>query len=609
MLRQFLSSVQALGFRRRWIALILLFQIASILFEGIGIGMFLPILELITSNKDVPTLAAESALWRHLTDAFHLVGLEPTLGPLLAAAFVAFLLRQGFMAAKLLVLNAVKFIFMRDVRCQAFRKFLAADLSFHDRVSAGEFANELTTELNAATGALIAYVNYVGQLAVCAVYGAGLLFLAPGMTVATFAIFGATAILLSGLMRRSRAAGQQVTEANQTLSKFLLERIRSIRLIRLSAMERAETETVEALTDQQCERMIHLNKIATLLTVAVEPIILLGGFVVFYLSIDRLGVPPERVMLLFVAIIRLLPVIKETMLRRQAFIGNLASVHTILSRLEEMDRAPERFPAGRPFEGVRNAIRFESVCFAFAGTAAQALRGVDAEIPARTITAVVGPSGAGKSTLIDLLPRLRHATAGRVLIDGVPIEDYDLRGLRDRIAFVSQFPTVLDMTPAEYIGYGAGAIGRAEIEIAARLANAAEFIEALPKNYDEPLGESGNRLSGGQRQRLDLARALARKAALIVLDEPTSNLDAGSERAIVSALERIKNETAAAIVIVAHRPSATLVADHILIMSEGRVAAAGTHAELLERNAWYRETLHFGGAAAAAAIPAVLAAV
>ncbi|MGE4218170.1 MAG: ABC transporter ATP-binding protein [Alphaproteobacteria bacterium] len=596
MFRRFLDSARKLGFRRRWIALILVFQVASILFEGIGIGIFLPILELITSNKDVPTLAAESTHWRYLVDAFQLVGLQPTLGPLLGAAFIAFLLRQGFMAAKLLVLNAVKFTFMRDVRCQAFRKFLAADLSFHDRVSAGEFANELAIELTSATGALVSYVNYIGQLTICAIYGAGLLLLSPVMTFATFAIFGATAILLSGLMRRSRAAGQQVTRANQSLSKFLLERIRSIRLIRLSAMERAEQESVEKLADRQSETLIHLNKISTLLTVAIEPIILLGGFAVFYLSIDRFGVPPERVMVMFVAIIRLLPVIKETMLRRQVFIGSFASIQTILRRLEEMDHAPERFPAGRTFDGVRDAIRFREVSFSFA-SGTQALRGVDAEIPARTITAIVGPSGAGKSTLIDLLPRLRHATAGQVTIDGAPIEDYDLRGLRDRIAFVSQFPTVLDMTAAEYIGYGAGSIGQAEIEAAARLANAADFIEALPKKYEEPLGESGNRLSGGQRQRLDLARALARKAALIVLDEPTSNLDAGSERAIVSALERIKNETDAAIVIVAHRPSATLVADHILIMHDGQVAAAGTHAELLQRNAWYRETLHAGGSA------------
>lgn len=610
MVRKFLEHADLLGFRRRWIALILVLQFASVLFEGIGIGMFLPILELITSGREPADLAADSALWRVLVDAFQVIGLEPTLGPLLGAAFLAFLLRQAFMAAKLLSLNTVKFTFMRDVRRQAFGKFLAADLAFHDRVSPGEFTNELTTELTNATGALIAYVNYVGQLTVCAVYGVGLFILAPTMTLATFAIFGVTALLLSGLIRKSRAAGKQVTAANQSLSKFLLERIRSIRLIRLSAMERAEREAVADLTDRQCDRLIHLSKISTLLYVAVEPLILLGGFVVFYLSIERLGVPTERVMLLFVAILRLLPVVKEAMIRRQVFVGSSASVQTIHKRLLEMDRAPEIFSAGRAFDGVRDAIRFEDVRFAFAKSGgAQALSGVSAEIPGGAITAIVGPSGAGKSTLIDLLPRLRQPTAGRVAIDGVPIEAYDLRALRDRIAFVSQFATVLDMTAAEYIAYGAGPIGRAEVEAAARLANAADFIEALPNGYDEPLGEAGGRLSGGQRQRLDLARALARKAALIVLDEPTSNLDAGAERAIVSALERIRRETAATIVIVAHRPSAALVADHILILRDGAVADAGGHESLLARDAWYRETLHAVAPHPAAALGATSSAV
>jgi ABC-type multidrug transport system fused ATPase/permease subunit len=200
---------------------------------------------------------------------------------------------------------------------------------------------------------------------------------------------------------------------------------------------------------------------------------------------------------------------------------------------------------------------------------------------------IVGPSGSGKSTFIDLLPRLRDADSGSILIDGRPIADFSVDSLRDAIAFVPQHAQLFNVRVADHIGYGRPGASDAEVREAARLAGAADFIERLPGGYDMLLGEGGERLSGGQRQRLDLARALIRRAPILVLDEPTSHLDADSEQQLRAALARIRDQGETTIVIIAHRLSTIVEADRIIVFEQGRVTDCGTHHELVRRGRWY----------------------
>jgi subfamily B ATP-binding cassette protein MsbA len=235
---------------------------------------------------------------------------------------------------------------------------------------------------------------------------------------------------------------------------------------------------------------------------------------------------------------------------------------------------------------VKDGICYSHVVFSYGGSV-PALRDVTVMLPAERISAIVGPSGAGKSTFVDLLPRLRIPSSGEILIDSVPIKEFSLASLRTAIAFVPQQPQIFNITAAEHIRYGKENATDDEVREAAQLAGALSFIEALPKGFHTSLGDGGLLLSGGQRQRLDLARALVRRAPILILDEPTSALDADAEASFRDALKTLRTETRLTIIVIAHRMSTIVDADQIVVLRQGQVEAVGTHSELLAARGWY----------------------
>lgn len=242
-----------------------------------------------------------------------------------------------------------------------------------------------------------------------------------------------------------------------------------------------------------------------------------------------------------------------------------------------------------PCPALRGEVRFEHVSFAYgdpgAGFAA-VLNDIDLLVPAGACVAILGATGAGKSSLMSLVPRFFDPQHGRVLIDGVDVRRYRLEDLRRRIGLVFQESFLFSNTIAANLAFGHPEATREQVERAARIAQAHDFISALPLGYDTILGEGGNTLSGGQRQRLALARALILEPAILLLDDPTAAIDARTEHEIFAALESaIQDRTT---FIVAHRVSTLRRADFILVLENGRIVQRGTHAELLRAPGPYR---------------------
>ncbi|HEV7457625.1 MAG TPA: ABC transporter ATP-binding protein [Roseococcus sp.] len=262
----------------------------------------------------------------------------------------------------------------------------------------------------------------------------------------------------------------------------------------------------------------------------------------------------------------------------------LAGLNRVFGVMDTPRRVTDA-PAALPLPAGRGALRFEGVGFHYPGSEIPAIERLDLVAEPGQTVALVGPSGAGKSTAIALLPRLHDATSGRILLDGVDVRDVTLASLRDAIAFVGQEAVIFDDTVLANIACGRPGATRAEVEEAARAAQAHAFLEALPQGYDTVLGPGGGRLSGGQRQRVSLARALLRDPRVLLLDEATSALDAENEAAVQEALARLRQGRTT--LVIAHRLATVQNADRIVVMDQGRDVEQGTHAELMAAGGLY----------------------
>ena len=242
-------------------------------------------------------------------------------------------------------------------------------------------------------------------------------------------------------------------------------------------------------------------------------------------------------------------------------------------------------PDAHPLPHVRGEIDFDAVTFQY-GDRDPILRDVSVHVPAGGSLAIVGRSGSGKSTLANLLPRFYDPTEGAIRVDGHDLRDIRLQDLRSGIGMVMQETFLFNMTVAENLRFGRKNASHEDLEAAARMAAAHDFITELPNGYDTLIGDRGVRLSGGQRQRVAIARALLVRPAILVLDEATSSVDTRTDRAIQRALERLMQERTT--IVIAHRLSTIRRVDQIIVVDAGRIVARGTHEELLETSDDYR---------------------
>ena len=251
-----------------------------------------------------------------------------------------------------------------------------------------------------------------------------------------------------------------------------------------------------------------------------------------------------------------------------------------------LDAPTEPDPGTKTIERASGRIDIEGLTFRYPTSEHDVLHQIDLHIEAGQTVALVGESGSGKTTLASLMPRFHAPTAGRILIDGIDIQELKLSSLRAQMSTVSQETLLFNDTVAANIAYGTSIDASQEaIEAAARAANALEFIRELPNGFQTLIGESGSRLSGGQRQRLAIARAILKNAPILILDEATSALDNESERLVQAALEELMRDRTT--LIIAHRLSTIERADRIVVMNQGQIVESGTHAELLAAGGAY----------------------
>ena len=575
---------------RKTVALLLSLHLLGTIMELSSLIILMPVFQFIQSGGDLVSLAGENKYWNWLIDAYSIIGLMPDLATLLVTSLVFLLLRQVFTYIRLLAQAFAKESMITRMRADAFENYLHADISYQDKAESGGLINDLTTDLQRAADYIFGEIMLAGLLIVSAIYLIGLFVLSVPMTFTAIAIFGLALLILRTQMKKSDVAGAAVVQANQRMSAFLIERLHLSRLVRLAGMERAESDQMRTLTTRQRDTLYRLFTLVARVDVVMEPMVIAAAYVLIFVSIEHFGLKIEHIGMFLVIVIRLLPMVKEIARTRQANRATKAAHHSITDRMQEMTRAKEVMTGEQSFIRLIKHFRFENVFFAYDKTnEIAALQGVSVSFPAGKLSAIVGPSGAGKSTLIDMIPRLRRPDKGQILLDDVSIDEFALDKLRSGISSAPQMPQIFNVSVAEHIRYGKADASMDEVKAAAELANAANFINELPNGYETTLGESGVHLSGGQRQRIDLARALVRRAPILLLDEPTSNQDADSEALFREALLKIRAETDITIIVIAYRLSTVAMADKIVVLQSGAITSEGSHQKLLLEDGWYAQ--------------------
>jgi ATP-binding cassette subfamily B protein len=378
-----------------------------------------------------------------------------------------------------------------------------------------------------------------------------------------------------------------VKELESKLIERLYEVFGAIRLVKSFAREPYESARYASAGDRTMQARISVTWQQSMFGVVVGTITLLGTALILivggvHVLRGQMTLGSLMVVLNYLgAVYGPLSAIAHTTGQLQGALAGARRVRAIFAMLPETEEAPDAIAA----TGIRGTVRFEDVGFHYPdGTAV--LHDINFSAEPGQMIALVGLTGAGKTTLVSLIPRFYDATAGRVLVDGVDVRRYRVRSLREHISIVLQDPMLFSGTIADNLRYGRLEATADEIQEAARAAHAHDFISRLPKGYETEVAEAGASLSGGERQRLSVARAILKNASILILDEPTSSLDAISEEIVFAALRRLR--AGRTTIVIAHRLSTVRDADRILVLDGGRIAAQGRHEELLKTSQLYR---------------------
>ncbi len=532
---------------------------------------------------------------------------------MLALVILAVVLaRWGFMYWRRIVAGRMSLAVEYDLRERMYAQLQRLELGFFDHQQTGQLMSRATVDL-AAVRFFLGYglVFILQSVLTIALAGAVMLAINPGLGLIALIPVPFVVLISYRYGRRARPAIQETQQRIAELTADAEENISGVRVVKAFARESRQLarfrDTVGRVFDQAM--------VATRLEATYNPVIgflpqlglaavlLLGGesvihahltlgqFTAFYLYVNMLITPMRS--------------LGVTLNLAQRATASGARIFQLLDREPRLADAPGApgLPAGNgrvqlrgvtlryedPHDELGASALVENVLVAPQSGRA-VLRDVDLDVPAGCTVALVGPTGSGKTSLVALISRLYDPVAGAVLLDGADVREVAVRAVRAAVAVVSDDPFLFSASVAENIAYaraGGPAVSVAEIEQAARRAQAHEFIARLPHGYDTQVGERGLTLSGGQRQRLAIARALVANPRVLILDDATSSVDASTEQSIKLALaEAMAGRTT---FVIAHRLSTIELADQIVVLDRGRVVAEGDHDELLETSELYRE--------------------
>ena len=476
-----------------------------------------------------------------------------------------------------------------DLRRLLYNHIQRLSLAEYDETRTGDLISRVTSDINAVQdfvnsallGIIVNVLTLVGMIGV-------MFYINWRFTLIALSVAPILFVVVYFFTRRIKKSSRAVRKKESELTSVVQEVLTSIRVVKAFAREDYEQERFEARSLENVETALEARSLKAKLAPIVEVIVAIGTCLVLGYG-GRLalhGHLSPGVLIVFLLYLGKMYKPMRDLSKMTDTVSKATVGYERIQEVLEIDSKVKDLPKAKNAPKFKGKIEFQHVSFSYdEGT--PVLKDISFVIEPGQVAALVGPSGTGKTTVISLIPRFYDPTSGKVKIDDRDVREYKLKSLRQQISFVLQDTLLFRTTIWENIAYGKPDASRKEIEEAAKLANAHEFILEMSEGYDTMVGERGVSLSGGQRQRIAIARAVIRDTPILILDEPTSGLDAASEQSVIEALDRLmKGRTT---LLIAHHLGTIRHADCIFVVKDSELVEQGTHEELLAADGTYAE--------------------
>ncbi|MEM6838546.1 MAG: ABC transporter ATP-binding protein [Cyanobacteria bacterium P01_C01_bin.120] len=570
-----------------WVLLSILLGFSGALFNGIGMTLVIPIvinflgLDIISSSNLPPLLETLFSVFDDIPPQHKLTAMMGTIFLTIALKGLTMFL-TSFAAASLAKKVSKK------LRKECFQLLLDLDLEYFSKTKLGDLMNYINTEVSRVSTSINNIIQVLTSATSILVFLGILVSISWRLTLISTLVLGLLALVNQIFIKYAKAAGKELSKSSAAYSIHLVEVLSGIRLIKSVAnedMEFRETNYLinnrEAANFKSTMSFAAVGPVNEVSSVVGIVILVIAGRIIFSSNLEFFS----SIILTYLFILtRLLPFFNKLYSARNQLANASSGVENLEYFLNRADK-PIMLPGKRNFDELKSDIHFSSLWFQYPQSDQWNLQNIDITLPKGNTLALVGSSGAGKSTMADLLARFYDPTKGEIKIDGTDLKEYDVHQYRKKIGIVSQETFLFNTSVRENIKYGYPSATDEDVFQAAKLANAADFILALPEGFDTQIGDRGVRLSGGQRQRLSIARALLQNPEILILDEATSALDTVSERLVQQALENLSQDRTT--LVIAHRLSTIKKADEIAVLDKGEIVEVGDHQTLLQQGGHY----------------------